>query len=206
MFHVKHSEAPIDQPTMQRLRFFASLVEKWNPRINLIARADLPYIWHRHIDDSAQLAPLFPRNASRFVDIGSGAGFPGLVLAIVTNMHADLIEADQRKAAFLREAARLTAAPVTVHPMRIEQAHVQPTNVLTARALAPLPHLLRLAERFLTRDAVCLFPKGGTADAELTTATQQWHMRIERFASKTASGATILRLSEIHRAGQPCEQ
>lgn len=205
-FHVKHSEAPIDDATLARLRSFAALVRKWNSKVNLVARADLECLWPRHIDDSAQLAPLFPPGSGRFVDLGSGAGFPGLVLAIVTNAHVDLIESDQRKAAFLREAARLTDAPATVHPLRAELARVQPANVLTARALAPLPRLLELAERFLTKDGVCLFPKGGTVDAELTAAAQGWHMRVERFASKTAPGATILRLSEIHRAGQPPRQ
>ncbi len=133
--------------------------------------------------------------------MGSGGGFPGLIIAIATNRHVHLIESDQRKAAFLREAARATAAPVTVHASRIEAAPLPPVPLVTARALAPLTTLLDWATHHLTSNGVCVFPKRRTAEEELTTAAERWHMRIERFPSPTDPAATILRLSEIARAG-----
>jgi 16S rRNA (guanine527-N7)-methyltransferase len=111
------------------------------------------------------------------------------------------VEADQRKCAFLREAARATAAPVTIHPTRIEALHLPPQRLVTARALAPLPTLLAWAVPLLAPDGICLFPKGRSVEDELTAAAREWHMRVERFPSPTDPAATFLRLSEITRAG-----
>ena len=147
--------------------------------------------------DSAQLASLLPTEASRLIDLGSGAGFPGLVLAIMTGHSVQLVEADARKAAFLSEAARLTGTNATVHVARAESLRLQPADVVTARALAPLPRLLALAAPLLAPDGVCLFPKGRTVADELTAARRQWHMQVERFPSRTMPSATILRLCEI---------
>ena len=181
----------------RRLRDLARLVETWNRRINLIGRGDVPFLWERHILDSAQLAPLLPTDCTTITDLGSGAGFPGLVLAIVAERHVDLVEADERKAAFLREAVRLTGAEVTVHVARAESVRLSPASAITARALAPLPQLLRLAAPLLAEGGVCLFPKGrGTAN-ELTAARREWHMQVEQFPSRTSPSATLLRLREI---------
>jgi len=184
-----------------RLDRFADLLRRWNARINLVSRADEPALWSRHIADSAQLVPLLPDGNGTLIDLGSGAGFPGLVLAILTGRPTHLVEADQRKAAFLREAARETEADATVHAARAETLRIPPANVVTARALAPLPDLLKLAVPFLAPGGVCLFPKGRDVEAELTAAAAEWHMRVERFPSQTGPGATLLRLSEIRRAG-----
>ncbi len=135
----------------------------------------------------------------RAIDLGSGAGFPGLVLALATRVPFDLIESDQRKAAFLREAARLTGAPVRVHAVRIEAANVGPAPLITARGLAPLPRLLSLAAPLLTKSGECLFLKGAGAEAELTQSTAKWHMQVERIPSRTAPDACILRISELCR-------
>jgi 16S rRNA (guanine527-N7)-methyltransferase len=194
VFHVKQSEA-----TETRLATFAALLRRWSETVNLIAPGDLPVLRQRHIDDCLQLVPLLPPTA-RGIDLGSGAGFPGLVLAIAAGMPFDLIESDQRKAAFLREAARATGAPVTIHASRIERAAVQPAGVVTARALAPLPRLLGLATPKLADGGVCLFPKGASAETELTDAAREWHMNVERFPSRTDRSAQILRISEIARA------
>ncbi len=205
MFHVKHKEiqwiADLDLPphVLSRLQSFADLLARWNLRINLVSRHDGPDLWHRHLADSLQLIPLMPENLSSAVDFGSGAGFPGLVLAIATGVPFTLIEADQRKAAFLSEAARLTAAPVRIQNMRIEQVQLARSRLVTARALAPLPALLAFAEPFLAPAGVALFPKGKTVEAELTEASRQWHMRLERFPSRTNSEASVLRVSEIRR-------
>jgi 16S rRNA (guanine527-N7)-methyltransferase len=184
---------------MQRLEAFTELLLRWNARINLVGRADIGAVWGRHVADSAQIAALVPPGTSRGIDLGSGAGFPGLILAIITGIEFDLIEADLRKAAFLREATRVTGAPARVHAVRIEAAEIAPAPLVTARALAPLPALLDLAHRFLRPGAVALFPKGAEVDRELTEAGRTWNMRVERFQSQTAPEGTILKLSEVVR-------
>ncbi len=190
----------VSRETAERLEEFARLLRRWNRSVNLIAEADEPQIWPRHIRDSLQLLPLIPPGIDRAVDLGTGAGFPGLILAIATSVHFDLVEADRRKASFLREAARLTKASATVHPVRAETLTLQAVPLVTARALAALPVLLPWASRFLTPGGCCLFLKGAKCEAELTEAARDWHMRVERFQSHTAPHANILRISEIHRA------
>ncbi len=193
---MKHAPV-IPRHAEPRLHDFVRLVETWNRRINLIGRGDIPLLWDRHILDSAQLAPLLPPGSTTITDLGSGAGFPGLVLAIVAERHVDLVEADERKAAFLREAARLTGADAAVHVARAGSVRLPPAPVVTARALAPLPQLLHLAVPLLAQGGVCLFPKGrGTAN-ELTAARREWHMQVEQFPSRTRPSATLLRLREI---------
>jgi 16S rRNA (guanine527-N7)-methyltransferase len=189
----------VSRETLQRLEVYRDLLLRWNARINLISRSDAPHVWPRHIADSLQLAALIPGGTERAIDLGSGAGFPGLVLAIATGIAFDLIESDQRKAAFLREAVRLTDAPAKVHAVRIEVANVEPALLVTARALAPLPALLGLAHRFLLPDGVALFPKGAEVDRELTEAGAGWNMRVERFQSQTDGNAKIIKLSEVAR-------
>ncbi len=154
-------------------------------------------IGERHIADLLQLVPLMPPGTDRGIDLGSGAGFPGLMLAAATGIPFDLIEADHRKAAFLREAARLLGAPARVHAVRIEEARLPPSPVVTARALAPLPDLLRLAAPLLAAGGTCLFLKGAGVETELTAAGRQWHMKVERIPSCTAPGAVILRITEL---------
>lgn len=182
-----------------RLRQFADLLLRWNGTLNLIAARDAGVIWDRHIVDSLQLVPLMPAGIDRAVDLGTGGGFPGLILAIATGIRFDLIESDQRKASFLRTAVLATGAPATVHCSRIEDAIVPPAALVTARALAPLPRLLPMAARFLTADGVCLFLKGGKAEEELTAAATDWTMTIDRFPSKTGSDGVVLRLSGLKR-------
>ena len=185
-----------------RLGTLAALLLRWNTTVNLVAQGDLPIIRQRHIDDCLQLIPLIPADTKTAIDLGSGAGFPGLVLAITTGIPFDLIEADQRKAAFLREAARVAGAPAVVHARRIEAARLPPASLVTARALARLPRLLELAAPNLAPDGVCLFLKGTSADVELTEAARDWHMRVERFPSRTDPSGQILRISEIARAAR----
>ncbi|MGH7041963.1 MAG: 16S rRNA (guanine(527)-N(7))-methyltransferase RsmG [Acetobacteraceae bacterium] len=179
---------------------YLALLARWNRTINLIARGDLPRAAERHVADTLQLVPLIPPGTRRGIDLGSGAGFPGLILAAATGIAFDLIEADQRKAAFLREAGLLLRAPVQVHAIRIEAARLPPAPLVTARALAPLPQLLDLATPLLAPGGVALFPKGAGAAAELTAARERWHMHAEQIPSQTAAGAIILRLTEIERA------
>jgi 16S rRNA (guanine527-N7)-methyltransferase len=187
----------IDVPRSTLGNFIETLL-RWNRTVNLIGRADEGVVWERHIADSLQLAPLV-QGAARGIDLGSGAGFPGLILALATGIPFELVEADRRKAAFLREAARVTKAPIQVHATRAESAKLTPAPVITARALAPLPRLLELAAPFLAPGGACVFLKGSHADAELTDAASEWQMQVERFPSRTAPDGVILRLSEIAR-------
>ncbi len=187
----------VSRETSERLEVFADLLLRWNTRINLISRADAPQIRGRHIADSLQLAGLMPEGIARAIDLGSGAGFPGLILAIATGVHFDLVESDQRKAAFLREAIRLTAASAQVHACRIEAVALAPAPLVTARALAPLAALLGLAAPLLASDGVCLFPKGGNAEEELAEAAYAWTMHAERHISRTDRSGVVLRISEV---------
>jgi 16S rRNA (guanine527-N7)-methyltransferase len=186
--------ADVSPEAAAKLQRFVELLLRWNARVNLVAAGDTTAIWQRHVEDSLQLIPLLPPGVTRGADLGSGAGFPGLVLALATGIPFDLIEADRQKAAFLRTAAQETAAPVTVHACRIEAASLAPVPLVTARALAPLPQLLRYAAPLLTPGGVCLFLKGSGVDAELAAAADAWDMAVERFPSRTAPGGEILRL------------
>jgi len=184
-----------------KLRQLVGLVEKWSAKINLVSKGDLPVLWDRHVLDSLALAPLIPAGTTRAIDLGSGAGFPGLVLAVATGIPFTLIESDSRKAAFLTEAARQLAAPVSVLNARIETAKTAPAPLVTARALAPLDRLIGLALPHLAPGGVCLFPKGRTASDELTAASSLWQMDVERYGNAGDPGACILKLGNIHHVG-----
>jgi 16S rRNA (guanine527-N7)-methyltransferase len=199
---VKHSALTlpdVSRETEERLRLYADAIRRWNPTINLVSKADLPDLWHRHILDSLQLLPLLPTSAARAIDLGSGGGLPAIVLAIASGIAFTLVESDTRKSAFLREAIRATGASATVVNARIEAANIPPATIVTARALAPLPRLLDLASRFLATGGVFLFPKGRNAQTELTEAQAEWQMETECFASAIDPDATVLRLSHVAR-------
>jgi 16S rRNA (guanine527-N7)-methyltransferase len=189
----------VSRETRARLEVFAALLLRWNGTVNLIARRDEPELWPRHIADSLQLAPLIPSSTSHGTDLGTGGGFPGLVLAIATDIPFDLIESDHRKAAFLREAGRAIQAPIRVHAVRAEAARIESAPLITSRALAPLPRLLDLAQPLLAPNGICLFHKGAAVESELTAAATGWHMRVERVPSHTAQDACILRISDLAR-------
>ena len=193
----------VSRGTEDALRAYVDLLLRWNSRINLVAECEAAEIWRRHVLDCLQILPLLPADAGPLLDLGSGGGFPGLVLAATaTARPTHLVESDRRKAAFLAEAARhLGLAHVRVHATRIDAASLPPAAVLTARALAPLPTLLGHAHRLLAPGGTAIFPKGRTAEDELTAAAPDWTMRVERFPSLTDPAATILRLSEIRPAG-----
>jgi 16S rRNA (guanine527-N7)-methyltransferase len=192
---VKHLPA-----TSAQLAAYRDLLLRWNTSINLISAETAAEIDQRHIADCSQLQPLLPAKGP-IADLGSGAGLPGLVLAIVQpGREIHLVESDKRKAAFLVEAsAQLQLPMVRVHACRAENAKLPPLTAITARALAPLGTLLPYAAKFLAANGVAIFPKGKTAEKELTEAAQGWHFTFERFPSTTNPEATILRLSHIQR-------
>jgi 16S rRNA (guanine527-N7)-methyltransferase len=191
----------LDPRVANVLAVFVELLRKWNATINLIGAADLPLLWPRHIEDSLQLGVVSGPLPPRAIDLGSGAGFPGLVLAIGYGIEVELIEQDQRKAAFLREAVLVTGAPARVHAMKFERVKLPPTPLVVSRALAPLPVLLHLAYPLLADDGICIFPKSLGADTEITQAERQWSMRIDRFASRTDANGLILRVRDLRPIG-----
>jgi 16S rRNA (guanine527-N7)-methyltransferase len=190
----------VSRETLDRLRAYLDLLARWQEKINLVGSATLRDPWRRHVLDSGQLWRFWPPGARILADLGSGAGFPGLVLAVLGAPVTHLIESDRRKAAFLREAARASGAVVSVHAARIEQVPPLAADVVTARALAPLTELLGLAERHVQAGTTCLFLKGRGAESELALARESWTMRIEREASLTDPEALLLKISEIRRA------
>jgi 16S rRNA (guanine527-N7)-methyltransferase len=191
----------IPDATLDRLTALVEVMASWTRRINLVGPATVPEAWTRHVLDSAALRPLIPPHARRLADLGSGAGFPGLVLAILGAPDVHLVESDQRKATFLREAARATGTPVTVHARRIEALDPLRADVVSARALAPLPELLPLVVRHLEPDGVALLPKGRTAEDELTACADQWIMRVDR--CPVAGPSTVSRPSASPAAARP---
>jgi 16S rRNA (guanine527-N7)-methyltransferase len=191
---------PVSRETLARLAAYVALLERWSARINLVGRATLADPWRRHILDSAQLRPFVPAAARSLVDLGSGAGFPGLVVAILGQQGVELVEADSRKCAFLTEAARITGARVEVRQTRIEALARRPFDVVTARALAPLDRLLGLARPFLGADSLCLFLKGEQTEAELTVARQGWTMTATSSPSRSDPRGVVLQLRQVARA------
>jgi len=196
--------ADVSRETLERLQTYESLLRKWNPRINLVSRRSLDDLWRRHMLDSIQLRTFCQNQVNKnelapWLDLGSGAGFPGLVLAIFGMSNVHLVESDGRKCAFLREAARITHTEVIVHNERIETLPPQGAWTISARALAPLPRLLPLAFPHLIDGGQILLLKGQDVDAELTEATKYWKMQARRIPSITDGSGSILQLTEISR-------
>lgn len=188
----------VSRETQERLEAFVALLQKWNPRINLVSGRDIPFVWERHVKDSLQIAPLVA-GAEQFIDIGSGGGFPGIITAIATNVPGTLIESDQRKATFLREAARVTQAPIAVLAERIEHAEIAPAPVVTARALAALPKLLEWTAPLLAKGGKAIFLKGQQAEDELSEARRCWRMDVSIHPSITSHDGVILEVSNLDR-------
>lgn len=191
----------VSRETLERLVAFEALVQRWQKSINLVSSATLTHFWDRHIWDSAQLAGLAPQEAVLWLDVGSGGGFPGIVVAALLRdrpgfeMH--LVESDQRKGIFLREAARIMDLPVVVHTARIETWRVpegRAPDVISARALAPLRQILVWTAPFWGKQTIGLFPKGRSATDELTEARKGWIFETEAIASQSDGSGTVLKL------------
>ena len=192
----------VSRETLDRLDLYAQLLKKWNPRINLVAPATLPALWTRHFRDSAQLFRLAPLGVTRWADFGSGGGFPGMVVAILaaeTPLEVTLVESDQRKAAFLRTVARETSVTVTVRAQRLEATRALNAQVVSARALAPLPKLLDHCARHLAPDGTALLPKGARHADEIAKALETWSFHCEKVPSETDDSAVILQITELAR-------
>ena len=185
----------VDENTLYRLDVYIGLLKKWQKAINLVGPKTLEDPWRRHILDSAQLIDLVNSTEgdnNRIVDLGSGAGLPGLIVAIMTGLPVHLVESDQRKSTFLREAARETKTNVDVHVGRIEAIQPLSGNIVTARALAPLVKLLPWVYRHLAKGGKTVLLKGADVDEELTVCSKQWTMNITRKCSASDASGTVL--------------
>jgi 16S rRNA (guanine527-N7)-methyltransferase len=192
------TEIGVSRQTLARLKAYADILTDWNARHNLVAASTLPELWRRHMWDSAQLAALIPAEAKTLADLGSGAGFPGLVLAALReDIAVTLHESVGKKAAFLRAAAERMALPVTIENARIEDLPHKAYDVVTARALAPLPRLLDYAWPRTGPNSVCLFLKGQNVGSELTEAHKYWSMKASQSPSQTDPSGVILALREL---------
>jgi 16S rRNA (guanine527-N7)-methyltransferase len=191
--------ANVSRETLARLKAFVGLLEGWNSRHNLVSANSLRDVWQRHVWDSAQLAPLVPTDAKRLVDLGSGAGFPGLVLALLLakDVRVVLYEATRKKCDFLEEVAARLELVVDVRNSRAEDAPAEAFDVITARACAPLPRLLAYARPFLSPTTICLFLKGQTVGVELTETRKSWKMKVTELPSHSHPSGTILELREV---------
>lgn len=184
--------ADVSRETVEQLEIYVDRLLDWQPRVNLVGASTLPDVWRRHVLNSAQVMPLIRPQSSRLVDLGSGAGLPGLVLAILGARGVELIEADARKASFLAEAAGVTGAGVIVRNERIEDLRGPQADTVTARALAPLPGLLEFARPFGHAGTRCILLKGARYEAELTNAYKMWKMTVDVVPSITDKHGRIL--------------
>jgi 16S rRNA (guanine527-N7)-methyltransferase len=194
----------VPRETMARFEAHRALLEQWNRRINLVSAASLADVWRRHVADSAQLWALCPESAGTWLDLGSGAGFPGLVIAALAadarpGLRVSLVESDQRKAAFLEAAARAAGLAVTVLTARAAALPPQRADVVSARALAPLAELLALAEKHRKPSGICLFPKGEAVHKEVADARARWHFDLRIHPSRTDSRAAIVEIGAMRR-------
>jgi 16S rRNA (guanine527-N7)-methyltransferase len=195
----------ISRATREKLETYEALLKRWQKTINLVAPGTLDEIWHRHFADSAQLWQHRPANARTWLDLGSGAGFPGLVLAIMAaetgGTRHILVESDSRKAAFLREVARETRVAVDILCMRIESvethAKVGVADCVTARALAPLSRLVEIAAPYFASSTLGLFLKGREVAAEVEKAAQDWQFAFELIPSVTEEGGRVVLLKAL---------
>jgi 16S rRNA (guanine527-N7)-methyltransferase len=205
----------VPRETIHRLIRYAEILSDWQKRTNLVGPSALPALWPRHFADSAQLCSL-ALNARLWLDLGSGAGFPGLVVAIIQagapHFRMHLVESNRKKCAFLAEVARETRAPVDIHAMRIEElaecAQSLSPDVVSARALAPLPRLFELAAPFLGERTKGLFPKGREAETEIEAAREDWEFDFRLHPSLTAEDSHIVEVTGLRprstaKAGTP---
>lgn len=195
----------VSRETLQKLQSYCDLVRRWNPAINLVAKSTIPDLWNRHLLDSAQLFAFCPTNAKTWVDLGSGAGFPGLVMAILAAEHrpdlrVTMVESDRRKSVFLNEAIRQLGLSAVVLTQRIEDVSPQAADVVSARALSSLTVLCGHAHRHLAPAGVGIFPKGANAAPEVAEAQALWRFDVVSHASRTDAEAAILVLKGVRNA------
>lgn len=198
---VNSKDLNVSRETIEKLEIFAQLIEKWTKTINLISPSSIPELWDRHILDSVQVYQLAPKRWQSWVDLGSGGGLPGIVVAILDerSQPITLVESDKRKCLFLKTVRRELSLDIRVCDERIEDATLGPATVVSARALAPLDKLLGYCHNLLSPDGVALFSKGVRYQDELDEAATSWHFDVTAHPSQTEPDARILKISRISR-------
>ncbi|AVO39723.1 16S rRNA (guanine(527)-N(7))-methyltransferase RsmG [Pukyongiella litopenaei] len=188
----------VSRETIRKLEVYVDLLRRWTPKINLVSKSSLDQVWMRHIVDSAQIFHM-GADCLHWGDLGSGGGFPGMVVAILRENQGrtTLVESDQRKAAFLRSVVRECDARCTVISQRIEAAEPLNADVLSARALADLDTLLGFVQRHMGTNGIALFPKGASWEKEVDQARRKWHFDLETRKSVTEPGAVILKVKDV---------
>lgn len=204
MFSAEHfyNTTNVSRETMAKLQIYADLLVRWQKKINLVGESTIDDLWWRHFYDSAQLVPLVERSydknlqemSLKWLDLGSGAGFPGLVVAIMGAGEVHLVESNGKKCTFMRQVIRDTGANAIVHQCRIEELKPISVDIITSRALASMEQLLKFAHPFATQNTEIWLLKGQDVDEELTNSTISRNIPIDRFDSKTESNGVILRI------------
>ncbi len=194
----------VSRETLAMFDTYAALLNKWNPKINLVSRKTLTDLWHRHFADSAQLLQHIDAEYKSWLDFGSGAGFPALVVAALAkekrpDTRFTLVESDHRKAAFLMTVSSALGVNADIVTHRIETLQTQNADVISARAVAPLDQLLKWAAPHAHKSTVLLFPKGNSYESELTMARKHWHIGAEIIPSVTDSSSVILKIKDFER-------
>ena len=196
------SWAHVSRETLARLKLYAGMLEDWNARHNLVSRVSMAQLWKRHFLDSAQLFDFIPQGIRSLVDLGSGAGFPGLVLAEMLretgSVHVVLYESILKKVDFLEKVSERLKLNVEIRRARIEDSGREDFDLITARACAPLPKLLSYAQRFWGKDTLALFLKGQNLGAELTETNKCWTIQAQSHPSRSDSTGRILEIRELH--------
>lgn len=190
----------VSHETEKKLALYADTLKAWNRKINLVSPSTINQLWERHFLDSAQLTEYIPKNIQKQGDLGSGAGFPGLIMALLCPHKIELVESDHRKVAFMREVSRLTqSSHVTFQANRIEKATPLKADLITARALASLTKLIDLSIPHLNAGGTCLFLKGEDVQKEIQEARKTFSFSLVTFQSKTSDSGVIVQLNEIRK-------
>ena len=191
----------VSRETIEKLEIYISLLQQWNKKINLVSQQGMDQVWKRHVYDSFQLIRYLDSSVKSIADLGSGGGFPGLILALSTDIPVILIESDKRKtiSIFLREVLRQTKTQATVLCQRIENVNAISVDVVTARALTSLTQLLEFSKNILNKNGYCLFLKGRSVNLEIEEAQKNWKINYKTFSSQTNADGVIVKINQFER-------
>ncbi|MBI0075321.1 16S rRNA (guanine(527)-N(7))-methyltransferase RsmG [Commensalibacter sp. M0357] len=189
----------VSRETIEKLEIYISLLQQWNKKINLVSQQGMDQVWKRHVYDSFQLIRYLDSSVKSIADLGSGGGFPGLILALSTDIPVILIESDKRKTIFLREVLRQTKTQATVLCQRIENVNAISADVVTARALTSLTQLLEFSKNILNKNGYCLFLKGRSVNLEIEEAQKNWKINYKTFSSQTNADGVIVKINQFER-------
>ncbi|MFS2219186.1 16S rRNA (guanine(527)-N(7))-methyltransferase RsmG [Commensalibacter sp. ESL0382] len=189
----------VSRETIEKLEIYISLLQQWNKKINLVSQQGMDQVWKRHVYDSFQLIRYLDSSVKSIADLGSGGGFPGLILALSTDIPVILIESDMRKTIFLREVLRQTKTQATVLCQRIENVNAISADVVTARALTSLTQLLEFSKNILNKNGYCLFLKGRSVNLEIEEAQKDWKINYKTFSSQTNADGVIVKINQFER-------